>query len=97
MCSPFQYNPNPGHNFPIFSDGFDPIQGWIDKRNAEKHKRHIEMKTSVNIQKMSVNDLISKYTLAELKVHAKQINLKGVSNLNKADLAKKIFEKSKNS
>lgn len=55
------------------------------------------MKTSVNIQKMSVNDLISKYTLAELKVHAKQINLKGVSNLNKADLAKKIFEKSKNS
>lgn len=27
------------------------------------------MNTSVNIQKMSVNDVTSKYTLAELKVH----------------------------
>lgn len=96
MCSPFEYNPKPRHNFPVFSDGFDPVQDWINKRNAEKHKKNMEMKTSVNIQKMSINDLISKYTLAELKVHAKQINLKGVSNLNKSDLAKKIFDSASN-
>ena len=94
MCSLFEYNPKPRHNHPVFFDGFDPVHDWINKQNAEKHKKTMEMKTTVNIKNMSVNDLISKYTLAELKVHAKQINLKGVSNLNKSDLARKIFDNS---
>ena len=82
------------HQFPIFTNGHDPIQEWINKKNIEKCKKNIEINTLSKIQYKSIDDLISNYTVAELKVHAKHINLKGVSKLNKAELAKVIFEKS---
>lgn len=96
MCSPFQFHPKPRHNLSELSDGPDGFQEGVDKQKAEQHKRNIDMKTSVDIQKVSVDDLISRYNLAELKVHAKQIGLTGVSNLNKAGLAKKIFDSANN-
>lgn len=70
-----------------------PSRNTFENVNTDKNtsvSSDFDINIHVAIKTKSVDELMIKYNCSELKVYAKHANIKGVSKMNKLELASKI-------